>query len=209
MVARRHAFCCLALFCTSLLFLSVPLSAQPTTTNGSLTVQSDPGDWVGQGGTYEYSAASTFVAGYAPGGRRIEILFGQTGPSWRLSFEAADGLPLTPGVYYNAERQPAQSPGHPGLSVSGLGRGCNTLTGTFSVFQVRYQHSPYPTGYDGISSFWAAFEQRCDGGAPALRGEVRYNIDEAAMAAVPGFGRLGCSLFIVAMAAAGIAALRR
>lgn len=199
----------LSLLWVSALLLSASVSAQPTTTVGSLTLRSDPGDWIGQGGTYQYSAASTPVVGYAPGGRRIEVLFGRTGPSWRMSFEAADGLPLTPGVYPNAQRQPFQDPGHPGLAVYGLGRGCNTLTGTFTVHQIGYRPSPYYTGYDGIAFFWATFEQHCDGRPPALRGEVRYNIDDAAMLPVPVFGPLECSVFVAAIAAAGVGVLRR
>jgi hypothetical protein len=53
--------------------------------------------------------------------------------------------------------------------VSGDGRGCNTLTGTFNVLQVQYGPNNTVTAFD------ATFEQHCEGAAAALKGEVRYN----------------------------------
>jgi hypothetical protein len=46
--------------------------------------------------------------------------------------------------------------GHPGLDVSGDGRGCEDIAGSFKVFQVSYD----PDG--SISRFSAAFQQLCD-----------------------------------------------
>ena len=66
-------------------------------------------------------------------------------------------------------------PGFAGLSVSGDGRGCNVLTGNFQVLQVVY--GPGNT----LASFDAIFEQHCEGAAPALRGEIRYNATNVAL----------------------------
>ena len=83
------------------------------------------------------------------------------------------------GVYENAARFPFQDPSQPGLSVSGDGRGCNTLTGRFEVNQVVYGAN------NEIDAFWATFEQHCEGAAPALRGEIRFNADVPVLVTAP------------------------
>src|SRR5262249_51634085 len=59
--------------------------------------------------------------------------------------------------------------GHPGLDVTGQGRGSNTLTGQFTIFQIVAD----PTGK--IVRFGADFEQHSEGSSPALRGQLRFN----------------------------------
>ena len=76
---------------------------------------------------------------------------------------------LTVGAYAGAARYPFQAANQPGLSVVGDGRGCNMLTGSFQVLQLTL--GPNNT----VASFDATFEQHCEGAAPALRGEIRYN----------------------------------
>jgi hypothetical protein len=50
--------------------------------------------------------------------------------------------------------------------VDGNGRGCNTLTGSFTISNVVFG----PFGY--VQTLDATFEQHCEGSEPALRGEV-------------------------------------
>lgn len=88
---------------------------------------------------------------------------------WSTDFAAPDNANLTKGVYPNAQRYPFQAPGFPGLDVSGAGRGCNTLTGNFSVLQATYDTA------GNVKAFAADFEQHCEGSAPALFGSVRVN----------------------------------
>ena len=61
------------------------------------------------------------------------------------------------GSYTGALRYPFND-GAPGLSVSGDGRGCNTLTGQFDVTEI----SQASTGE--LLVFDATFEQHCEGG---------------------------------------------
>jgi hypothetical protein len=61
---------------------------------------------------------------------------------------------------------PFQGSDQPGLSVSGDGRGCNTLTGRFEVLEAVYRSS------GDVVSFAADFEQHCEG-AP-LRSSGRF-----------------------------------
>jgi hypothetical protein len=136
----------------------------------SLTLRSEPFDYIGGGQTYAYSAGDgTFsISKNYQGG--VSIGFNSTGFTswWYLDFSSGTGAPLTTGTYLNATRFPFNS-GTPGLSVTGNGRGCNTLTGSFNVLEVTYGPN------DTVSSFYATFQQNCEGGAAALYGEIRYN----------------------------------
>ena len=69
-------------------------------------------------------------------------------------------------------RSPFQDLHSPGLDVSGDGRGANTLDGTFTVKQIVFAPNGGP-----VTNFWATFEQRADGDAAALRGEIKFNAD--------------------------------
>src|SRR5262249_19702600 len=73
---------------------------------------------------------------------------------------------LAPGVYAGAIRYPFQAPTVPGVSLSGNGRGCNTLTGSFVVQTVVFGPDNY------VQQFDATYEQHCEGGPLALRGQV-------------------------------------
>ena len=136
----------------------------------SLTLNSDPGDFIG-GGQFtfltpsdgSFSASQNFDQGVSIS------FFGQPGVFWFLDFAAPNNQLLTVGSYLGATRFPFQSTSVPGLDVDGDGRGCNTLTGSFQVLEISY--GPGTT----INSFDATFEQHCEGAAPALHGEIRFN----------------------------------
>ncbi len=126
---------------------------------------SDPGDYIGGGATrrmvppsYRFSASSS--------GSRVSLSL--NGPSWwYLDFQAPKNAPLAVGTYEGATRYPFQAPSVPGLSVSGDGRGCNQLSGRFTVREIDVA----PNGR--VRNFWATFEQHCERGTAALFGEVR------------------------------------
>jgi hypothetical protein len=82
---------------------------------------------------------------------------------WDVDLTAPDGNPLVVGVYENAQRWPFQAPTHPGLDVSGDGRGCNTVSGRFQVEELT------------ATSLTATFEHHCEGGSAALRGCVHWS----------------------------------
>lgn len=146
---------------------SVSVHAQVT----SLTMFSDPGDYIG-GGQFQFytPAEGTFSAqrNYAEG---VSLSFNTASYDhwWYLDFAAPNNQPLSVGTYAGAVRFPFQGTSQPGLSVYGDGRGCNTLTGSFQVLDVTYDAS------NAVASFDATFEQYCEGGTAALRGEIRYN----------------------------------
>jgi hypothetical protein len=143
-----------------LLFASSVAMAQ----SAHITMTSDAGDWVGGGASYDFTDG---ISSSASSDNNSVALSVNTVDHWfYFNFQAPQGQPLAPGVYSNATRWPFQMPSEPGLSVYGDGRGCNTLTGSFTVLEAVY--GPY--GY--LQKFHAVFEQHCEGMEPALYGEV-------------------------------------
>ncbi|HKU45195.1 MAG TPA: hypothetical protein VJR89_43850, partial [Polyangiales bacterium] len=71
------------------------------------------------------------------------------------------------GYYGDLRRYPFHNPVRGGLSWSGHGSGCNTLTGWFAVDDVGYQAGV-------LKTLDLRFEQHCEGRTAALRGAVHY-----------------------------------
>ena len=147
--------------------------AGTTALSGSLTMTSDPGDWVGGGTSYSYATPdSSFVlegnALHFDGNRVRVSLTAPGGDWWYLSFQAPTGQTLTPGATYDGATRVIESSAGPSprMDVSGNGRGCNALTGSFTVVDVVY--GPY--GY--LQDLHLTFEQHCEGAEAALRGEL-------------------------------------
>jgi hypothetical protein len=156
------------------------LDAPATRAETRLHMESDPGDYIGAGQTWDYTPDNiTFSLNGNRGFAGVQ-LSGST--FWNLEFAAPQGAGLDPGSYPDATRWPFQAPDEPGLNVSGDGRGCNQLTGSFQIKRITFGASDQPT------SLWAQFEQHCEGGRPALRGDVRINVDIAVEVIAP-FGR--------------------
>jgi hypothetical protein len=135
-----------------------------------LYLNSQPGDYIGGGTEQLYTSADSNVTASLPqGGNHFSasVIQGPYTHWWYVDMAAADGQPLQIGSYTDAERYPFQSPGHPGLSIVGDGRGCNTNTGQFDVNDIQYA----PTGE--LLVFDATFEQHCEGNPGALFGRIR------------------------------------
>jgi len=144
----------------------LPSSASATTAaSGSVTMTSDAGDYIGGGQSYSYVAGQDILTSSGSASVIQIAVNGYNGDWWTLDFAAPSGQSLSVGTYADATRYPFQGAG-PGLAVSGNGRGCNTLTGSFTVSAVNFGPNDY------LESFDASFEQHCEGGDPALRGEV-------------------------------------
>jgi hypothetical protein len=146
----------------------------------SLSIAGDPGDYITQGRSYFYEPPAQFT-GYGDATNNAVVLFVNqptTGENWNLRFSPPGNDRMAPGFYTDAIRAPFNE-ALPGLSISGNGSGCNTLTGLFEIKQVE-------VGSDGaIHSFWARFEQHCDGAAPGLTGEIRINASADVAVAAP------------------------
>lgn len=128
---------------------------------------SAPGDYIGQGNTYYTTNSADFTATLRIGGlpTTVQVLaFGYV-----MNLAAPNGAQPVVGVYSNAVRYPLHG-SSPGISITGNGRGCNSICGNFQVFE--YQTD----GMGNLTRFWATFSQRCEcGGAAPLTGEIRFN----------------------------------
>jgi len=89
---------------------------------------------------------------------------------WTVDFSAASNAPLTIGSYAGATGFPITGTA-PGLSISGGGNSCTTLTGSFVVSQLDYIPPLQPAS---VKAFTASFVQYCNGGTAALNGCIHF-----------------------------------
>ncbi|GAA2280977.1 hypothetical protein GCM10010234_17490 [Streptomyces hawaiiensis] len=152
-------------------------------TEGSFSFSGDEDDYISGGRSYAYTTASQDrmnVSGNSDNRVVSVSVDGANGDWWSLDLAAPSGKALTPGTYTGATRYPFNDGTEPGLSLSGNGRGCNQLTGTFTISAVEFG----PQGY--VKKLDATFVQHCEGGTAAARGEV--HIENPAPPAELGLG---------------------
>lgn len=142
---------------------------EPVPGDWSLTMTSDSGDYIGQGHPWSHGPPGDTLHA---GGTRQHVGFSitTTDPDnggrygwWTTDFAAPPGQDLVAGTTYQATRYPFND-GNAGFDHSGMGRGCNTLTATYTIQELAFD----PDGT--LRTFRATFEQHCEGGSPALRG---------------------------------------
>jgi hypothetical protein len=174
-------------------FVCVVLMAQSAdaTPIAHLTLESEPGDFIGQGLDFDVIYTPSNSSFFSPQIRRTigptadpaELLFvlgtvtGGADNTFALLFFGTDalGIPIGPGFFLDAERADFASPGHPGLDISFQNRGCNTVAGSFTIHAVSFSDRAETATGSSIETFSASFEQHCEGAAPALRGTFTYN----------------------------------
>ena len=130
----------------------------------SLTMKSQPGNFVGQGRNWSYTAANAgfyFVA--SPAGVTENVYVNGVW-LWNAEIAPAAGHQLAVGSYPGVS---ATGPGNV-LDVSGDSRGCDTVTGSFQVKQVSFAG-------ESLRHLDVTFDQHCEGAGPALAGEVKYD----------------------------------
>jgi hypothetical protein len=157
------------------------LAARATHADTLLRMTSDPGDWVGAGQSYLFTPdnATFTMTGLFGRGIRVRVQGATDDFTLELMPPKGETFPgsvspiLYPGVYEGAVRYPFQAAIDPGISISGDGRGCNEITGTFEVRESFFGAVGIPV------TLWATFEQHCEGGAPKLVGEIRVDADTA------------------------------
>jgi hypothetical protein len=177
-VKRASAVVALALAAGA---LGAGAASAQTVTSGSFAFSGDAGDYISGGGSYQYSVAANDRLNVASNGNHINVsVNGANGDWWYLDLAAPSGQTLAPGTYDGATRYPFQTSTVPGLSLYGNGRGCNTLTGSFTIQNVVF--GPY----NYVQQLDATYEQHCEGGTSALRGEV--HIDNPPAPAELGLG---------------------
>ena len=114
--------------------------------------------------------ANTYHLYLRPGHELIRAAGGLHGFSgWNGNFLMPQSAStLSVGLYEGLQRYPFNNPVKGGLSWSGEGRGCNTLSGWFAVDKVSYSGTT-------LQSLDLRFQQNCEGGVAALRGKLHWN----------------------------------
>ena len=143
-----------------------PAAGSTPATGNFVYLNSDAGDFIGQGQTYTYTPSNATITVSAVAGRvTVRVTDAQ---AWTGEFQTMYTLSrLEPGYYPDLRRFPFHNPAKGGLSWSGHGRGCNTLRGWFVVDQVTYTSGV-------LTALDLRFEQRCEGGATALHGAIHW-----------------------------------
>jgi hypothetical protein len=156
--------------------LAGPAHAQQATT-GTLKFSGDKGEYISQGRSWSYDTRKgDWLTVHSENGAAIGIgVDAYNGDQWTLDFDSPGSPPtpgqpghLSPGTYQGALRYGFNGVS-PGLDLSGNGRGCNELTGTFTITRAVFG----PDGY--VQAFDATFEEHCENLTPALRGEVHIS----------------------------------
>jgi hypothetical protein len=141
-----------------------------------IRLQSDAGDYIGGGQALEYTQSNAIITvSVSLNVVRVSVRGDQ---SWTGEFAPPAGVPPKVGTFTGATRYPFNSQESPGLSWSGEGRGCNTLTGSFSVDSLAYANGL-------LASIDLRFEQHCEGGTAALRGTIHWRADDPTLPAGP------------------------
>ena len=171
-VAVSLALVASAIAASSVSAVTLPPASIPMPTSGSfLYLNSEPGSWVGNGLEQVITSTDTTILGILPvGGDTFRADIHSSSHSWNVFVAAPRGVPLAVGSYTGAVRAVARVGDQPGLDVSGDGRGCNTLTGSFDVREIAYSE------FQELAVFDATFVQRCDASTPALYGRIRIEV---------------------------------
>ncbi len=137
---------------------------------GYVKFSSEPGDYIGQGMTHEFSNDNGI---FSISGDKSSLSISFEGDDhWSFDFAAPRGKELTVGSFTSAQRAAFHNPVKPGIDISGAGRGCNTIVGEFLVKQIEFSAS------NAQYRFVAEFEQHCDEISQKLVGEINITANK-------------------------------
>lgn len=141
----------------ALLLLQGAASAQ----SNLVSLISQPGDYIGQGQTYFTTNAADFSFSGTSSSISVKA-FGYT-----IVLDGPGSAALGLGQYPVATRWPFNG-SNPGLDISGNGRGCNSVCGSFEILEM------HADALGEIDRFRATFTQRCECSVAELNGEIRF-----------------------------------
>jgi hypothetical protein len=146
-----------------------PSPSEQKPTPNFIQLRSDPGDYVGAGASYDYTQANALIKVTVTAGHlAIQV----TGDQWWVGDIAMPGgASFKAGTYSNLTRYPFNTTAEGGLSWSGEGSACNTLSGSVTIDSVTY------TG-GNLTAIDLKFEQHCGGAAAALRATIHWRSDD-------------------------------
>ena len=134
----------------------------------SVTMFSDPGDYVGQGVHRLFNNRNSRVI---VEGDRTRLWVSVTQGNYQEWFDfllvAPPGRNLTRGLYERAQTTDLYDYSRPGIDIGGNGRACNTTTGRFEIRDIAFNAAGV------VSRLHLMYEQHCEGSVSALFGEIR------------------------------------
>ncbi len=143
-----------------------PAVGSTPATGNYIYLQSDAGDYIGQGQTYTYTQATATLSVTESSGHLAVGINGNE--QWSSDFQTMNTLTqLQPGYYAGLQRYPFHNPAMGGLNWAGQGRGCNALQGWFVVDNVTYVGG-------ALTAIDLRFEQHCEGATAALHGAIHW-----------------------------------
>ena len=125
-----------------------------------------PGEYISAGGTLVFASPTAKVTVTQQGAGNVSVRFVRGETEFDASFSTPTGEAFLSREYSAAQRWSMADAGHPAIEVSGDGRGCNDIAGSFTVSDVVYA----PDG--SLSRFSAAFSQVCDDSRIPARGSI-------------------------------------
>lgn len=152
--------------------------------DGSLSAflfDSDKDDFIGRGESQYYSSVDrTFISESRPANsiwlqlQSVNAIFGY---EWNLEFAVPQGQTITTGRYDNLGRYTTPYTTRNAMNISGRGSICNSLTGSFEIFDIELTPSKVENNVQlyQVSRLALNYVQHCDGKEPAMRGKIRFN----------------------------------
>lgn len=150
--------------------LWAPAAGDVPTSGNYVYLIGDPGDYILGGNATTYTGSVITASGSVENGGPVVHVQIYTGNHWWYGdFMGMTGsTTLNASSYYpDLMRYPFNNYMKGGLDWSGDGRGCNRLTGWFVVDDIAYTNGV-------LTRVKLRFEQHCEGGAPALHGQVNW-----------------------------------
>jgi hypothetical protein len=139
-----------------------------------ITLQSDPGDFIGQGGSWTHTPGDA-QTDWEVFGAPDEVEFAVHGPSanWRASFVPRPSVALAPGFDSGRLGEPPNE-FWSGFELTGNGRSCGSRRSWSATI---HRASFDANGF--LTAFTADFAQHCDEAPPGLRGRVEFREGDA------------------------------
>lgn len=140
-------------------------------TQTTIALQSEAGDWIGQGKTYSYNRQNAIINVSHEKNRLVVEMEGDE--YWTGVFQTGGtDTQLKVGTYSNVNRfVDGQDWSKSGLTWWGEGRGCSSSIGTITIDEVKYSGTV-------LAQISLRFERYCNGASAVLRGEIKYSVDD-------------------------------
>jgi hypothetical protein len=136
---------------------------------GSLSITGAKGEYVSSGGSLQMNSPAFKVMVTQPSKGDLQIRFEREDTEFDACFSTGSDKGFEVKEYKDAQRCNMADAGHPALEISGDGRGCGEIAGSFQLSNIVY-------GGDGqVLRFAATFMQFCDDSKIPARGSVELS----------------------------------